>query len=103
MRGSARWTWRGLKPKQEAGVILTPWDQWMAAHAWAEAFELRVKPERVKVRPTGAALADVKRERVSAAIARWESKAKRAANALKKLRAKARYYDRRAAAMRGAR
>jgi hypothetical protein len=81
--------------------MLTPWDQWLSAHAWADAFELRVKAERVKVRPTGAALADAKREQVAASIARWESKAKRAANALKKLRAKARYYDRRAAAMRG--
>lgn len=37
---------------------------------------------------------EVKRERIAAAMARWESKAKRAETALAKLRRRAKYYDR---------
>ncbi len=53
--------------------------------------KLRREPVVAKPAPDARA---VKRERIAAAIARWEAKAKRADTALKKLRRRERYYAR---------
>lgn len=91
MRGGARWTWKGVAGGEAA---------WYAAQEWAKDLPLRMEEPEKRERVTGAALVDRRAAATAAAIKRWETKAKRAATALKKLRARARYYDRRAAALR---
>lgn len=81
MRGSARWRRVG---------------RWREIYAWGETLPLRKMEPRQ--RQTGIELVTRRAAQVDAGIARWEAKAKRAANALRKLRARKRYYQRRAAA-----
>lgn len=91
MRGGARWTWKGVEGGYAAHL---------AAQGWAADLPLRMEEREKRERVTGEALIERRAAATVAAIKRWETKAKRAATALKKLRARARYYDRRAAAMR---
>jgi len=100
MRGAARWTWRGY-PR---GM---PWperqERWLKQHEWARGLMLReVVPSR-RPRLTGAALVDQRREAAIQSLERWARKAKRAENAVRKLKAKLRHYDRLAAALGGER
>jgi hypothetical protein len=85
------------KPHASTHTVL---ERRMAEHVvssgWLEG-KLRPKPKPEKPKP---AVQEVRHARTVAAIGRWEAKERRARNALKKLRARARYYER-AAAKRG--
>lgn len=69
-------------------------------YAWAETLPLRKQAPKSTPRLVGVVLAESRRARVAALMGKWESKAKRARNALAKLKRQAAYYDRRVAAMR---
>ena len=93
MRGNAWWTWRGY-PKGTPDVM----ERWLKQHEWARGLALHEEMPKARPRLIGAALVEFKREKIEQSLRRWTSKAKRAANVLKKLRARLRYYDKRAAA-----
>lgn len=61
-------------------------------YAWAEALPMRRKPPKAK--PTADERLSAARAETEAAIKRWNTKAKRAATALRKLRTKLRRIDR---------
>lgn len=60
-------------------------------YAWAEVLGIAPKPPKAK--PTAAERRDKRRQSVLAAIKRWQTKQKRAATALRKLRTKLRRID----------
>ena len=95
MRGGAKWTDVGVPTRD--GV--SGYDQWMKANEWVAGMQLRKRDPIVKEKVTGVELVEIKMVRVQANLARWESKAKRAANAIRKLRKQVRYYETRRAAM----
>jgi hypothetical protein len=66
--------------------------------AWAEALPLEVKP--AKVQPSESAKLDLILSNLAAREKSWRTKAKRAANALKKLARQRAYYTRKLAAVR---
>jgi hypothetical protein len=89
MRGAARWTFVG-----------TSREAWLEHHAWVSMFQLRPRPPVSKPeRIVGIQLVEQRRQRAEAGLARWQMKAKRATNAIRKYRARIRYYQRRAAAL----
>jgi len=74
-------------------------DGWWERYAWANDLPLEKKaPKKKKPRLTGEALAAERAEHFRGLLAQWETRAKRAATAIKKYRAKIRYYERRVAA-----
>jgi hypothetical protein len=91
---------RGLNHKQMRGAAR--WRRvgnWRELYAWADSLPLEKAAPKVKVRPTGAALASAKIMAITERLKKWAAKKKRAETALKSLKAKLRYYERRAAAM----
>jgi hypothetical protein len=72
---------------------------WQENVPWAKELPLELAAEPAKPKP---ASLDNKRAAIVARIERWESKAKRAGNALKKLRRSLAYYDKKLAASRPA-
>jgi len=101
MRGAALWTDRGLSRvvSAQTGESWSARERWLRAHQWAADLTLREEQPNRKPRLAGMDLVEVRRERVLEALGRWSKKAKRAATAMKKLRGRLKYYDRRAAAM----
>lgn len=65
---------------------------WREVHGWGET--LILEPQKATAKKTIADVKQVRFARVQAAIKRWETKLKRAQNALKTYRAKERYYER---------
>lgn len=102
MRGAARWTFKGLRSTMDAqtGETFNPYQTWLRAHAWADAFTLHEDSPKRKPRLSGDALIEVRREQTVQSLERWQRKAKRAATAMRKLKARLKYYDRRSAALR---
>lgn len=105
MRGAPKWTWKGLPERFSLGrdgntLHSVRYERHLQAHRWAEGFPLRFREERAKPRVVGLSLVEQRRAKVLAALGAWEAKERRAKNALRKLRARLRYYDRRAAALR---
>lgn len=78
------------------GPLFTRVGNWREIYAWAESFPLG--QEQPKAKPKGTDLQLVRYNRVLNAQGRWETKLKRAQNALKKLRTQRRYYESKLAA-----
>lgn len=85
MRGNPRW--------QRTG------DHHRALYAWAESLPLELVKPKPAVRATGMALVEQRRAATERRLRAWLTRQKRAATAVRKLRARLRYYDRRAAAI----
>lgn len=98
MRGAPRWTWRGYPRGMEWAERR---ERWLKAHEWARGLALHEETPEHRPRLVGAVLIEKRREQTVQSLERWTKKARRAANAMKKLRARLRYYDRRAAALAG--
>lgn len=100
MRGAARWTWKGVQSTVDAqtGEEVGRYERHLRAHSWAMGFALHEDDPAHKPRLSGAALIEARRERTVLAMERWTKKKRRADTALKKLRARLKYYDRRRAA-----
>jgi hypothetical protein len=60
---------------------------------------LRIETAKKAERLSGIVLVEVRREKTVAALERWTKRARRATTAMRKLKARLRYYDRRAAAL----
>lgn len=88
---STSWRW----PRTEAGR-----EAWRAHFGWGDTIPVRERPVREAVKATGAALIEQKRAALEVRRVRWQTKAKRAATALRTIARQMRYYDRRAAAVR---
>jgi hypothetical protein len=86
---------RGLDHKDMHSSPRYRWvGNWRDLYAWANEFPIRVKPKRKRPKPGN----PEKLANIKVLIQKWESKKRRAENALKKYRQKARYYERRLAA-----
>lgn len=87
---------RGWRHRQMAGTLRYSYAEgWREYYAWAESLPLEEKEVKAKAKPD---IQLVRYQRVLDAKKRWLTKAKRAATALKKLRAQERYYERALAA-----
>ena len=95
MRGGAKWTRVGV-PTRDG---LSGYAQWLKANEWVSGMQLRKKEVIRKERVAGIELIESRMAIASANLKRWESKAKRAANAIRKLRKRVKYYALRRAAM----
>jgi len=87
---------RGLQHKQMNGrIAYSRVGNWREFYAWAETLPLEVKEVKAKQK------ADVQETRYESVLTRlksWETKLKRASNAIKKLRTQQRYYEKALAA-----
>lgn len=101
MRGGSRWTWKGVPGGMDAqtGRTWSGWEEHLRQHEWAKAFTLHEEKPTHRPRLAGVALVERRREQTIQSLEHWTRKAKRAENAVRKLRARLRYYDRRAAAL----
>lgn len=71
---------------------------WAEYYAWAEAFEIRVRPAKAK--PTASDIVGRKLEHAAAMLAKAKTRARRASTIEKKWRTKLRYYEKKMAAVR---
>ena len=92
MCGSPRYTWRGVKP---GGTTFRE------VYAWANDYPVEVKQPKVKVEPPAEVVVMKEYERAKAKAGEWSRKLATARRKAREWKAKARYYEKKAAALNG--
>jgi dual-action HEIGH metallo-peptidase len=94
MRGGAKWTDAGVPVRDGVSAH----EQWLRANDWAVGMPLRRREPVQKDAPDAVTVIEGRLVHSQRLLSRWETKAKRAATAMRKLRRRITYYERRYAA-----